>query len=120
MNPEIEKDVTAKGLSLWSSDWVMYKAPFPANIRIQIQIAFQEQLDWKATDTIDIDIIRHNENHCGEGAALAKVLSGLFGTAATVLTYIFSPGKATSSIIHDQNIYLVPPLTNTSACLPRT
>ena len=58
----------------------MYKAPFPANARIQIQISFQEQLDWKATDTIDIDIIRHNNADLETDPAV----TGLYGYSSTM------------------------------------
>lgn len=86
LNTEIEKKTKGDGSTYTTQTWVKYKAPFPAHIRVQFQIAFQEQLDWKPTDTIDIYIITHNEAACGTDAAWAKLLSGLFGAGAAVLT----------------------------------
>ncbi|KAH7139549.1 hypothetical protein B0J11DRAFT_564316 [Dendryphion nanum] len=86
LEPEIFKKVKVDTQAFWDSDYLIYKAPFPANVNIQVQIAFQEQLDWKPTDVIDVDIITHGGGGCGSGAAWAKALSGLFGGVAAVVT----------------------------------
>jgi hypothetical protein len=86
LNPEINSTTKGYTQAPWDSDWIIYKAPFPASIKVQMQIAFQEQLDWKATDTINIDIISYDSDSCSEAAAWAKVLSGLFAGAAAVAT----------------------------------
>ncbi|KAL1799308.1 hypothetical protein ACET3X_003345 [Alternaria dauci] len=84
--PEIEKKVKGAGPAFWDNELYIFKALFPASIKIQVQIAFQEQLDWKNTDVIDLTIVSHEEGSCGEGAAWAKLLSGLFAGAAAVAT----------------------------------
>jgi hypothetical protein len=86
LNPEIEKKVKKAGLWYWDDDWILYKAPFPATVKVQIQTASQEQLDWSSTDEIEIAIVDHKAAACGKEAAWAKLLSGLFGGAAALAT----------------------------------
>lgn len=82
--PEIEKKVKMSGPAFWDNELAIFKAPFPASIKIQVQIAFQESNQWQNTDIIDLTFVSHEEGSCGDGATWAKVLSGLFTGAAAV------------------------------------
>lgn len=84
VTPEIVKKVKTK--TCYGSNTCIYTVPFPSQIKVQVQTALQEQLNWQPTDVIDIYVDVKENAECGNDAVLAKTLSGLFAGIAAVAT----------------------------------
>lgn len=76
----------------------IYYIPFPTQIRVQVQHALQDKLDWKSTDVIDIYVESDDKKDCKDGTPLARTLSRAFTGLTTVMTGGYS---AAASVLGD-------------------
>lgn len=107
--PEIQKRAKNAGPIITSGkNWDVYKVPFPANINVQVQEAFQDRLNWHPVDTIDINIIYPKALSCGNDGAFAKALEGIFGPLSTITT-----GRVSAVL---NGLGLVAGMTHSSIC----